>query len=42
MSFLGKTNLYAKHDVGKTYIPSEQTCVTNVATYNIAFPILGE
>lgn len=42
MSFLGKTNLYAKHDVGKTHIPSEQTCVTNVATYNIAFSILGE
>ena len=42
MSFLGKTNLYAKYDVGKTHIPSEQTCVTNVATSNIAFSILGQ
>lgn len=42
MSFLGKRNLYAKYDVGKTHIPSEQTCVTNVATSNIAFSILGQ
>ena len=42
MSFLGKTNLYAKYDVGKTHIPSEQTCVTNVASSNIAFSILGQ